>query len=336
MSTPPLVSVCIPAHNAAPWIRQCVKSVCAQTYPRTEILIVDDGSTDKTYIRAANAVWRDRRYRIIHSDDAYGASSARNRALQEARGQYIQWLDADDILHPDKIAEQMKIATDPTVLLSGSCARFFARPQRSTPYRSELEESCTPGEFLRRKLQHNAAMQTGTWLTSRELCLAAGPWNEDLTTDDDGEYYCRVLALASRVQYVPEALVYYRKSLGGSLSHVTATHHRMDSQWASMIVHMQTLIALNGDTPETCTAIGAYLNTWASIFAIDRPDLVENCRGIAREFDVPFRVQPFTTKFGWLAPYLGQKTTLTVQRECQQLRRTGEAFVDYCYAFAGV
>ena len=90
-----LASILIPAFNAQNWIGGCIESALAQTWSRKEIIVVDDGSRDSTLEIAESYASQD-----VHvtTHDNCGASSARNRALSLAQGDYIQWLDADDLL----------------------------------------------------------------------------------------------------------------------------------------------------------------------------------------------------------------------------------------------
>ena len=111
-------------------------------------------------------------------------------------------------------------SADSRTLLSSAWGYFLYRHERTrfTPPR------CGPiwhrTEWLLRKMQHNLHMQTATWLVSRELSQAAGPWNTQMIVDDDGEYFCRVLLASNGVRFVPGARVYYRLSGCGSLSYV--------------------------------------------------------------------------------------------------------------------
>lgn len=100
-----LVSILIPAFNAQNQIRGCIEFALAQTWSPKEIIVVDDESKDSTLEIARSYASPD-----VHvtTQDNCGASSARNRALSLARGDYIQWLDADDLLAPDKISMQLE------------------------------------------------------------------------------------------------------------------------------------------------------------------------------------------------------------------------------------
>src|SRR5579871_6111210 len=121
---PPLVSILIPAYNAENWISDTLKSALAQTWPNKEIIVVDDGSRDRT--REVAETFSGAGVKVVSQKNA-GASAARNHALRLCRGDYIQWLDADDLLAPDKITLQMEVAeklADKRVLFSMGWGRF--------------------------------------------------------------------------------------------------------------------------------------------------------------------------------------------------------------------
>ena len=100
-----LVSIIIPAYNAECWISNTILSALSQTWPKKEIIIVDDGSTDNTLTAARR--FESEILKVVAQQNK-GASAARNKGLRFAQGNYIQWLDADDILAPDKISHQLK------------------------------------------------------------------------------------------------------------------------------------------------------------------------------------------------------------------------------------
>src|SRR5262249_51715055 len=106
-----LVSVIIPAYNAAQWIAESIESVLQQTYRDVEIILIDDGSTDRT-VEIAQRILRKGRfqYQILHQENM-GPSGARNRGWRAARGRWIQFLDSDDLIHPRKIETQMTEAS---------------------------------------------------------------------------------------------------------------------------------------------------------------------------------------------------------------------------------
>src|SRR5436190_19200034 len=102
-----LVSVLIPAYNAERWVTAAIRSATEQTWPNVEVIVVDDGSRDDTLAVARQS--ESGSVRVVTQPNM-GACVARNTALALAQGRYIQWLDADDLLAPGKIAAQMAVA----------------------------------------------------------------------------------------------------------------------------------------------------------------------------------------------------------------------------------
>jgi glycosyltransferase involved in cell wall biosynthesis len=101
-----LVSVIVPAFNAATYIRQTLDSVLAQTYRKIEVIIVDDGSTDSTARLVEEFAARDPRFQLVRQSNA-GVGAARNAAIERAQGKYLAPLDADDLWSPQKLATQV-------------------------------------------------------------------------------------------------------------------------------------------------------------------------------------------------------------------------------------
>ena len=102
MNNLPLVSVIVPAYNAEKWIIDCYYSVLEQSYENWELIIVDDGSTDNTYKVCTRIMQNCKKVKILHTENG-GVSKARNLGLEKAKGDYILFLDADDMLVPNAI-----------------------------------------------------------------------------------------------------------------------------------------------------------------------------------------------------------------------------------------
>ena len=127
----PLVSILIPAFNAQEWIADTITSAVRQTWPRKEIIVVDDGSRDRTLAIARRFASKEV---SVVTQANQGAAAARNQAFSICQGDYIQWLDADDLLAPDKIARQIAAVdqgASKQTLLSSARGRFMYRPHRA-------------------------------------------------------------------------------------------------------------------------------------------------------------------------------------------------------------
>jgi glycosyltransferase involved in cell wall biosynthesis len=302
----PLVSILIPAYNAEAWISDTLRSAIAQTWERKEIIVVDDSSTDRTLI-VARQFESDQLRVVTHKNQ--GASATRNKAYSLCHGDYIQFLDADDLMAPDKIARQMEAlgpSPNPRTLLSGSWGKFMYRYYRTEFTPSLLWCDLSPVEWLVRKLQFNLYMQTASWLVSRELAEAAGPWDIRLLGDDDGEYFCRVLLASEGVRFVPEAKVYYRSAGTGSLSYIGNSEKKMVAQLVSMDLHIRYIRSLE-DSLRVRQACLTYLQNWLGFFFPDRPDLVKQLEDMAASLGGQLQPPPLSWKYSWIAALFGRQ-----------------------------
>ena len=285
---PPLVSILVPAYNAARWIDATLASAAEQTWPGVETIVVDDGSRDETpaLARAFAARHPELELRIVSQPNA-GASAARNHALRLARGDFIQFLDADDLLAPDKIALQIDAlrAAPPLALASGTWGRFESDPA-ATRWADEAVARARSGvEFLQIHYETASMMQPGAWLAPRTLLDLAGPWDETLSLNDDGEYFARVILRASALVPVPAARCHYRSGLAPSLSRrrdaraLVSLHRSVDLTTAH-------LLTADDSTRSRAAAVRAW-RTLAFELLPDAPTLARAARAAATTLGGP-------------------------------------------------
>lgn len=300
----PLVSILIPAYNAQEWLAETLRSAVMQSWKSKEIIVVDDGSTDRTLAIARQ--FRSKQVQVITQENQ-GAAAARNRCFSLSQGEYIQWLDADDLLGHDKLARQMEVfnkSSNSRTLLSSEWAWFFYRPERARFEPSALWCDLSPVEWLVRKLGGNLHMQTATWLVSRELTEAAGPWNTFLMGDDDGEYFCRVLLASEGVKFVPGAKVYYRQGRPGSWSYIGKSERKMLAQWRSMESHISYIRSLE-DSDRVRAACVQYLQNWLLSFYPEMPALVEKAKQMASLLGGSLEEPELSWKYSWIRTLFG-------------------------------
>lgn len=301
----PLVSILIPAFNAQEWIAETLRSAVAQTWRPIEIIVVDDGSRDQTVAVARQ--FESNNVKVVTQANQ-GAAAARNKAFSLCQSHYVQWLDADDLLAPDKIARQMEVVSQgisTKTLLSAEWGKFLYRSRlaRFTP--TALWCDLSPKEWLLRKMEQNIFMQTSTWLVSRELTEAAGPWNTKLLGDDDGEYFCRVLLASDGVRFVPNARVYYRESGAGSLSDLGRSNKKADALWHSMQLHMSYLQSLE-KSARVKTACLKYMEVGLGRFYANRPEIVEELNRTAHDLGGQLELPRLSWKYSWIRALFGE------------------------------
>jgi glycosyltransferase involved in cell wall biosynthesis len=300
----PLVSILIPAFNAQELVGDTIKSAMDQTWPRKEIIVVDDGSRDQTLSIARQFASKEI---SVVTQANLGPSAARNRAFSICQGDYIQWLDADDLLAPDKIARQMEAldhGADKRILLSSAWGGFMYRPYRANFVPTALWCDLSPVEWLLRKMGQGLHMQTATWLVSRELTEAAGPWNTQLVVNNDGEYFCRVLLSSEGTRFIPEVKVFYRMSDFSRVSYIGRSEPKMESLFLSMQLHIRYLRSLE-DTERVRTVCVKYLQDWLHHFYPERLDIVRQAEQLAATLGGRLEVPRLSWKYAWIQKGFG-------------------------------
>ena len=300
----PLVSILIPAYNAERWIAETIRSALGQTWPNKEIIVVDDGSADGTLAVARQFESNDVR---VVTQPNQGAAAARNRAFSLSHGDYIQWLDADDLLSPirsqTRCSEQGRRGMD-RILFSSSWAFFRSRPANGKFIPTPLWCDLAPAEWLTRKWEGNLHMQTASWLVSRELTEAAGRWDTRLLGDDDGEYFSRVINASNGIQFVPQSRVYYRITASNRLSYIGRSDKKMEAQFFGMKLQIGYLRARedNGRVRAACVN---YLQTWLPSFYPNRPDLVQEAQQLATSLGGRLSLPKASWKYAWIEKLFG-------------------------------
>jgi glycosyltransferase involved in cell wall biosynthesis len=266
----PLVSIIMPCYNAEAWAADAVASALAQTWTEIEVVAVNDGSTDGSLavLRRVSGP----RVRVVDQPNR-GASAARNAGLREARGDFIQFLDADDLLTPGKVAAQVALLQErgPGTVANGRWARFHRDPADAFATESPLFHDLAPVDYLLRCTAESNMMHPAAWLVPASVAKLAGPWDEALSLNDDGEYFSRVVLAARAVAHAPDALSLYRSQVPGSLS------GRRDRRSLESLARSCELVAehLLGaeDSPRVRRALADYFQRLAYEVYPEAPDL---------------------------------------------------------------
>jgi glycosyltransferase involved in cell wall biosynthesis len=240
-----------------------------------------------------------------------GASAARNKAFELCQGAYIQWLDADDLLAPDKIARQMEAAGElesKRTLISSAWSYFIYSPNRAKFVPTPLWCDLGPVEWLIRKMGQNLHMPPGTWLVSRDLTQAAGPWDCRLSFDDDGEYFCRVVLASDGIRFVPNSKAFYRISGSGSLSNMDESDEKLDSLLLSMQLHVEHIRSLE-DSQRVRAACLGYLQKRFIRFYPERISVVGYLQQLAATLGGRLEVPQLPWNYSWMRRVLGWKAT---------------------------
>jgi glycosyltransferase involved in cell wall biosynthesis len=207
------ISVIIPTYNYDRFLREAIDSVLAQTYPAQEIIVVDDGSTDDT--PRILAEYGDR-IRVIRQDNL-GVSAARNTGIAAARGEWVAFLDSDDVWRPRKLeCDVARIAADPDLGMVHCGAEQFDNTGKTLfVFLGGLEGWVAP-DLLR--LDREVIAAPGSGLTVRKTAAEeAGGYDTRIECAEDWDF-CYRIACRHRAGFIPEVLARYR--LHGSGRHL--------------------------------------------------------------------------------------------------------------------
>ena len=162
-------------------------------------------------------------------------------------------------------------------------------------------------------------MQTATWLVSRELTEAAGPWDTRLMGDDDGEYFCRVLFASSGVRFVPDAKVFYRITDSSRWSYVGRSNRKKEAHILSMKLQIGYLRSFD-DSEKARSASVKYLQTWLGLFLEDRMDLVQELQQLAATLGGQLQTPRLPWKYSWIEKLFGWPVATQVRRRWNQFK----------------
>ena len=233
----PLVSIIVPIHNAEQYLDECITSVVSQTYPYCEIILVNDGSTDKSLEICLE--WKDKDDRIVVIDkNNGGVSSARNAALAVAKGDFFLFLDADDFIGLSAVEELMSVCKRDNTEIA-FCAFKIFNTQKSVISSAYTKSVISMNEAVEQCFQHQNTWFYASWakLFSRSSikdneCLMQ--FDESLLVGEDYKWLMQVLTANNDkiVSCINKPLYNYRRfSASASLSNFKGTNYlkRKDS-----------------------------------------------------------------------------------------------------------
>ncbi len=202
------VSVVMPAYNAARTIEETIRSVFGQTYTDWELLVIEDGSTDATPQIVSRLAAEDTRLRVLRNETNRGAAGSRNRGVEEARGEWVAFLDSDDLWRSDKLEKQLALADGrPDAVLTYTASAFMDEAGNRYAYVLEAEP-----RFAYKELLHRNLLTCSSVMVKRELMLRH-PF-PDGVLHEDYAVWLQILRETPCAYGVNEPLLVYRLSKG--------------------------------------------------------------------------------------------------------------------------
>lgn len=311
----PLVSVIIPAYNAAPHIVQTINSVLKQTYQQLEIIVVDDGSTDDTLVKLQQL--DSEKIKVLPQANR-GASSAKQLGLENACGDFIQYLDADDLLSTNKIEVQVEeLLKQPHQVAVCSTVHFDTGQDHLMQQPSAYEDAflystADVAAFLINLWGGNgkggSMIQPNAFLIPISVAKAAGPWDTKLSPcpDEDGEYFCRVLLSSKGIRYTDGVLNYYRKFPNKKSLSSLKSHQSLVNSYQSVVSKKNWLFKHNdGEKAKLAIArqlISVAIDAYPSYFSLYKK-IHNEVKSLGKYSYAPISGGPVTRKLsttvGW-------------------------------------
>ncbi|MDO9451740.1 MAG: glycosyltransferase [Stagnimonas sp.] len=261
----PAVSIIIPTFNVQAYIEETLQSVLTQTFVDFELIVIDDGSTDQTVDKVEQLALRDSRIRLMSNHRRKGVSGARNTGIGAATGQWICFLDGDDLLHESALAERIKVSRQhpDCCFFSGDYIRFWTGESKQGS--SQSEENAYWRQMLRAGRTDpdkpvvldepvNLFMQavltwTGCVMISADLVKSLSGFNETLVTAEDDHLWMRVAARCRQMVFVPTSLTFYRQRPGSLTQSGNAIHEHAVAAYLNLMkdpgcsVHSEALMS---------------------------------------------------------------------------------------------
>lgn len=218
------VSIIIPVYNSEKFVEQCVQSAIHQTYPNLQVIVIDDGSTDRSLEICRRLEKADSRIQILCQKNR-GVSSARNRGIDHAEGEYLFFLDSDDAIHPLFIEEAVRQAeTHHTELVLYHCLK-----QDAWQLEEQLKKSSVKDQRPVWQIVENDQLKL--WFHTKEMlsllrvggmlerdCVGSLRFHEDLTYGEDTLFMYHIISGPIRMSYSKQGWYYYR-TYSESISH---------------------------------------------------------------------------------------------------------------------
>jgi len=216
----PMFSIIIPVYNVAPYLRECLDSVLAQTFTDWEAVCIDDGSTDESGAILDGYAEKDTRFRVIHKRNE-GVEAARQMALDAARGEYVGWVDADDTVDEDFL-----FTAHSKMVECRSDMIWFDYFEENNGVRQLIKTECSesPEEMMRAIISGQQWAVLWNKVFRRQFIIDNDIRfsGQGCVTMEDSYFVCRFLRSHPNLKYVPQAFYHYQ------IRNQSLVHREMD------------------------------------------------------------------------------------------------------------
>lgn len=248
----PIISIIIPTYDRFQFLGETLDSVRKQSYSHWECIVVDDGSKDATeellefYCQLDSRITYYKRPENILK----GANSCRNYGFELSKGKFIQYLDSDDLLSPNKIEEQVKLLSGSDNALATAKWGVFKNRERDLYENLESYRNFDNAkDFLKATYRSFGYFPPHAYLINRTVIERAGGWNEHLRINQDGEFMTRIICNIDNFYFSENGYVLYRASRHDSTSVITRKNI-FDHYHCMKLIESYLMIRFKEDIPE--------------------------------------------------------------------------------------
>ena len=312
------VSIIIPLYNSEAYIAQTIDSCLAQTHRDIEIIVAENGSTDKSYqiVKSID----DKRlsvFQILKSN----AAAARNYGYHKATGAYIVFLDADDVMASNKIELQLKALSKKPKGFIASCAwaKFKINTKEAIITPQKVWNIQNPIDWCLQSWMGEGMMIPGCWLIPKPIIDKAGLWDERLSLHDDGEFMCRVLLASKGNVFVENTVVYYRQ-VASSLSRQNQSYRAAKSALEVCESYRKQVLFVK-DGPRVRQALVNNYRRFMYEFHPKHKDLLQQARQSIQTLDVKNLPLIGGENFKKLTKIIGFYNALTLRESFNKLMK---------------
>lgn len=305
-----LVSIIISAFNAEKYIAETLDAVLQQTYPNLEVIVVNDDSTDNTLSIAES--YKSRGV-LVFSQDKKGQDAALNLGYKHSKGEYIKFMDSDDLINPEMVELQVNaISTSSDHIAYGEWARFYHNNPSNANFESlDYWKNTDPIEFIIARPE-GVMLQCGIILIPRNLIDKVGGWDERLVLYNDTEFFNRIILASKGVKFVKGARLYYRSGMSSSISAQKGRKYFESTLLAIDLIADQLLKKEDSIRIRTFIA-NLYQDRYFQLFPL-YPDLCIDYKNRLLEYPHSTLKPQGGKIFKFLLFFLGWKITKVVQR----------------------
>jgi len=315
------ISIIIPVHNSEKYLAETIESAITQTWKEKEIIIVDDGSTDSS-LEIAKSFENIKVYQRKNS----GLCASRNFGLNVAEGEYIQYLDHDDLLDPDKLEKQMNF------ILSNKLTKLDIVYSKHINFIDDIHHPLNyddshygksydqPLELFNDMLIERTIILPASYLMHRDLIKLAGGWNEQLLNNEDGEFYSRVMTKAQSVHFVPDINIYWRATPNSLSKQVSESYLGFKYQaWTSIC----TNLLKNNNSERTKYACSQLLYDFIIEFRPENNKWLKSMEKFMKSNDIKYDTTNKSNIHKFVIDVLGWRRTLLLKEKIknQKFRR---------------